>query len=286
MWSIKEQKSGRRCYNCSKSFRDPSDLRRHKNRKTPCLIRNINEENKLDPRRCIYCNRIFTSISNRNKHYKICRVKNGGINILYEKIKHSEELEKENDKIKQENDDLEQKYEQSEQRNEELEKQIIELKLYIINDCKNNSNNDNNTQGGADEEKFDQIYIPEITDRKGYIYIATTLTYEQKNIYKIGRTHNLKNRLVNYNTGRPNNDRMEYKYSIKCYDVKTAEAGLKVMLEFCNLVKGTEMYKLPFDHLKETIELYCTNLNKTIEEFRDISKKKVNTNIEESSQNE
>jgi len=101
----------KKCYNCNKTFRTPAELARHKNRKTPCLIANIPEDKKEDPNKCIFCNRILTTKQNLEKHHTRCKIKNGGMDILVEKVKHDkrvEKLEEENRLLKERLDRLEQ----------------------------------------------------------------------------------------------------------------------------------------------------------------------------------
>jgi hypothetical protein len=81
-----------RCYNCGKQFKDETHLDRHKKRKTPCLIREIKPEDRNNPLRCIYCNKVFSKVNNLNRHRGICKVKNGGLQTLHDKVKHEEEL--------------------------------------------------------------------------------------------------------------------------------------------------------------------------------------------------
>lgn len=82
----------KKCYSCGKVFKLAADLPRHKNRKTPCLIRNVVEADRLNPNRCIFCNKTFANVGNRNKHLSTCKIKNGGMDILDEKIRHEQEL--------------------------------------------------------------------------------------------------------------------------------------------------------------------------------------------------
>lgn len=82
----------KKCYSCGKTFRTPANLALHKARKTPCLIRDISEENKKNPLRCIYCNKIFSKASNLTKHGKTCKIKNGGLDKLHDKVKHDEQM--------------------------------------------------------------------------------------------------------------------------------------------------------------------------------------------------
>ena len=81
-----------KCDNCSKIFKQKIDYTRHLNRKYPC--KNNSHESKngiMNPKmeceeaeinkveinklECISCHKIYSSISNRNKHRKICKVK-------------------------------------------------------------------------------------------------------------------------------------------------------------------------------------------------------------------
>jgi hypothetical protein len=144
------KKRDHKCYNCGKYFANKAKLERHKHRKTPCLIANISEEDKLNPNRCIYCNRIFANTGNRDRHYSTCKIKNGGVEILYEKIKHEEDLKEENEKLRKEKKELEEKFKR---KNDELEKKykLLEEKyeeekkskqnIHIHNNIINNNNN-------------------------------------------------------------------------------------------------------------------------------------------------
>lgn len=81
-----------KCFNCGKNFKCLADLNRHKSRKTPCLIREISAEDINNPNRCIYCNKILSKLSNLKTHLKTCKIKNGGIDILDDKVRHEQEL--------------------------------------------------------------------------------------------------------------------------------------------------------------------------------------------------
>jgi len=89
----------RKCYNCGTEFRAPALLLRHGNRKTPCLIRNVSDADVDNPKRCIFCNKIFASVGNKNKHVKNCKIRNSGIKILAGKVKH-EQTEQKDEEIK------------------------------------------------------------------------------------------------------------------------------------------------------------------------------------------
>lgn len=80
----------RKCYSCGKVFKKPVELIRHKARKTPCLIRDIKPEDIKNPLRCIYCNKIFSNQSNLKKHKTNCKIKNGGLDKLHDKVQYEE----------------------------------------------------------------------------------------------------------------------------------------------------------------------------------------------------
>ncbi len=81
-----------KCYNCGKIFRAPAILQRHKNRKTPCLIREIPPGDAGNPNRCIYCNKIFSNKDNLKKHHTVCKIKNGGMDLLVDKVRYEQKI--------------------------------------------------------------------------------------------------------------------------------------------------------------------------------------------------
>lgn len=82
----------KKCYSCGKEFKCAADLIRHKNRKTPCLIREVAPENRFNPLRCIFCNKIFAQKQTLTRHLGICKIKNGGMDILDEKIQYEQKI--------------------------------------------------------------------------------------------------------------------------------------------------------------------------------------------------
>ncbi len=126
-----------KCYNCGKVFTDNKDLTRHKNRKTPCLIRDVAPENIQNPLRCIYCNKIFTNIGNKNKHLKTCKVKNGGMDILVDKVDYEQEI-----RILREERDLDRRRMQAlEDRLKQMEGGVVHHPIPTIINTVNNVNN-------------------------------------------------------------------------------------------------------------------------------------------------
>lgn len=139
-----------KCYNCGKNFRTPAELTRHKNRKTPCLIRDIKPEDIKNPNRCIYCNKIFSTIGNLKKHHGGCKVKNGGMQTLHDKVKYEETI-----RIMREEHD--QKLDRIEKKHDELVeflKTTIASQNNVINELRtglfaNNNNAGNNNNMGS-----------------------------------------------------------------------------------------------------------------------------------------
>jgi uncharacterized C2H2 Zn-finger protein len=146
-----------KCYNCGKMFKLTKDLIRHKNRKTPCLIREIADDQKLNPNRCIYCNKIFNKAANLTRHLSICKIKNGGMEILVDKVVYEQKfraLEEQNQMIKDENNkkdnrikELEDQLEDVWTRFEEVEEkikattQVVGQGAIVVNGNVQNNNN-------------------------------------------------------------------------------------------------------------------------------------------------
>jgi uncharacterized C2H2 Zn-finger protein len=87
-----EQECELKCYSCGKVFKYQSHFNRHKNKKTPCLIREVKPDQIANPNRCIFCNKIFSKKSNLNKHLSVCKIKNGGMDILVDKVKYEQDI--------------------------------------------------------------------------------------------------------------------------------------------------------------------------------------------------
>ncbi len=125
----------KKCDSCEKVFRTPIELQRHKNRKTPCLIKEISEDQKLNPNRCIFCNKIFSKKSNLIKHHKGCKIKNIDVKIIDENIEYEQEIRilkeqreidrKEIEKLHMENKEIKEINKRNDRRFEKLEKLLL-----------------------------------------------------------------------------------------------------------------------------------------------------------------
>jgi predicted nucleic acid-binding Zn-ribbon protein len=105
-----------KCYNCGKVFRDNSKLNMHKKRRSPCLIVEVDPQNEKNPNRCIYCNKIFARKDNLTRHGINCKIKNGGMKILIDKVKHDEYMKNQEENVALKN------------RIEQLEKEAAEIR--------------------------------------------------------------------------------------------------------------------------------------------------------------
>ncbi len=140
--------NNKKCYSCGKVFRTPANLKLHKDRKTPCLIREIPAEHINNPNRCIFCNKVFTNKSHLTTHLKGCKIKNGGMGILDEKVRHEQEIRILKERLDMVNKQMEEKDEKNKERDERLEKleKMLINPQQVINNTVNNNHNVINVQ--------------------------------------------------------------------------------------------------------------------------------------------
>jgi hypothetical protein len=87
--NVTGDRNNKHCFSCGKTFKCRSDYVRHKDRKTPCVIR------KIDPtaeHRCKFCNRTYKHKRSLTSHSKKCKTKNGGVQTLLNKLQHEHEM--------------------------------------------------------------------------------------------------------------------------------------------------------------------------------------------------
>ena len=102
------------CQKCNKEFKTKQNYNTHINRKTSCKpIQGDPTKQADNPNKtCMYCYKKFVNTQNRNRHYNVCKIKNGGMSMLFDTImenqkkeivKLKEEQNRELDKLKKEN---------------------------------------------------------------------------------------------------------------------------------------------------------------------------------------
>lgn len=121
----------------------------------------------------------------------------------------------------------------------QLESLLVKYKSFIIDGMK------------QDEEKLQKALKPrDPADHAGYIYIIK-VSNDKDNVYKIGRTQDLHNRLKTYNSGTLDGIDLVFKFRTDSY--KKTEGCLKVMLKDYQLRKYKEVYQVNIDIIKTLI---------------------------------
>jgi hypothetical protein len=83
-----------KCDKCNKEFNQLGDLKKHQARKTPCEPIQGDPTIRVSDDTCIYCRRVFKSKYNVIAHHNICKIKNGGMEILFSEVKRLAEIVK------------------------------------------------------------------------------------------------------------------------------------------------------------------------------------------------
>ncbi len=177
-----------KCLNCNKEFKYESELIRHKERKILC-----NTPKK--EYKCEICNINFVRLSHKNKHEKTNKhinnynKINNTINNNMSYQNKNIELEKLNIELQNKNKELQNKLNLLENKFNELENKNKELE---------NKNNELNNKFNLLEKLSNKE-----SNNTEYIYIVHERTFVKMNanIYKIGKTKNIKNRLNGYSKG-------------------------------------------------------------------------------------
>lgn len=87
-----------KCEKCNKIFRHKGNLKKHMNRKTPCEPIQGDPTKRTPENACHFCYKKFKSKYSLKNHFNVCKIKNGGMALLFKKV---ERLEKENREMKE-----------------------------------------------------------------------------------------------------------------------------------------------------------------------------------------
>jgi predicted GIY-YIG superfamily endonuclease len=124
-----------------------------------------------------------------------------------------------------------------------LEELIDKYKNYII-------------EGLNDKiKKLENNQKPKVNPSKGVIYVIQT--GDDKSLYKIGKTKNLKNRLSNYNSDKKDDIIPIYIYESN--DIDAVEKCIKAFMKQYQYRKYKEVYEADIDLIKEFINK-CGNI--------------------------
>lgn len=87
-----------KCEKCNKIFKHKGHLNTHMNRKTPCEPIQGDPTKQTPENACHFCYKKFKSKYSLKNHFNVCKIKNGGMALLFKKV---ERLEKENKEMKE-----------------------------------------------------------------------------------------------------------------------------------------------------------------------------------------
>jgi hypothetical protein len=229
-----------KCNLCNKKFPTPSKLSVHKDRKNPCS----QKKEKLECLLCkvkFKCNVEKIRHNDTKKHIYNINLQTENINEL--KTENTENIELKNENTELINENIELKNE-----NEELKTKNIEL-IEII---KNLENEFNLLKQLSNNQLITNEYI--------YIVHERTFVLTNVNIYKIGKTKNIKNRMNNYTKGSV------LLFTIPCTDSNKLE---KIILNYLKQndkyiqVKdyGNEYFACDINHLINDIHILVNQNN-------------------------
>ena len=89
-----------KCEKCEKVFKYESEFKKHQDRKTPCEPIQGDPTKETPENTCHFCYKKFKSKYILKNHHNVCKIKNGGIALLFNEVKkleqHVKELELEN----------------------------------------------------------------------------------------------------------------------------------------------------------------------------------------------
>jgi phage anti-repressor protein len=136
----------------------------------------------------------------------------------------------------------------------EVEKLLNKYKSYVIEGLENKIS------------KLEKSRKPKINPKKGIIYVFRTPDTPENNLYKIGRTINLKKRLQSHSSGLSENINMIFFQEVD--DIVKIEKCAKEVMKKYKFRKYKEVYQVNIDIIKYIIEncdKFHTVLDKIIE---------------------
>ena len=80
-----------KCEKCEKVFKYESEFKKHQDRKTPCEPIQGDPTKETPENTCHFCYKKFSGKQALNRHYNICKIKNGGMVLLFNEVKRLKE---------------------------------------------------------------------------------------------------------------------------------------------------------------------------------------------------
>jgi len=218
-----------KCNKCNKEFKYESKLNEHNNRKTIC--------NKEDNYNCNICKSNFTYQSDYLRHEKTKKhIHMSSENVKTFNINYKEEY----NKLLNQNKELNNKIKELISKNEDLTNKNIKF----TNDINELNTKFKLLETSSNKELNNTEYI--------YIIHERTFVKTNANIYKIGKTKNIKNRLNGYSKGS------KLLFTIPCNDCSIIETII------LNYLKNNQDYY----HAKEYgLEYFKCDLNNLINDI-------------------
>lgn len=114
---------------------------------------------------------------------------------------------------------------------------------------------------------------------KGYVYIVTNDTYESKDMYKVGRTKNIKTRFSNFQTFSP--DLLKIIYVHECENMEVLEKQFQKLMKAFDTQIRNEWYLLKIDQIKALISFASSSMmgkdvTQEVTQFLRGNKRKIN----------
>jgi phage anti-repressor protein len=116
--------------------------------------------------------------------------------------------------------------------------------------------------------------INSLTKNNKFVYIL--LVNKDKDIFKLGRSGNIKKRLQNYATGKDKHP--DIKFIMIVNDAKQIESCAKIFTKKYQYKENKEIYKIDFDLLKSVI-VECSEMHKRFKDYVKNNKKEYDTYI-------
>ncbi len=113
-------------------------------------------------------------------------------------------------------------------------------------------------------QHFKQIVIKKnLLELRQYIYVATSQNNAEQNLFKIGMTTSIKDRLTGYQTGRSDRDKFHYVYIMRCVSAKELEQLIFSRLESFKYIdkngsSKNELYVINYDLLINILSEFAT----------------------------